>query len=165
MDQKKVVILILVVLAVLVALALGAGTYRSRQEGDRTPRNYKDPDAGVKLIDGATGWMRARFKLRRMSGCGAPASVITFQGTCEVVIGPGSRRPSRFKLSPEGGTISLCFALTRDKLMECVAGVREPKLRELEDPSQFTVAGDSAFLFLSCTPVAGGSCRVGVAPS
>jgi hypothetical protein len=165
MDQKKLVLLFLVVLAILVALALGAGAYRSHQEGGRTPRDYKDPDAGVKLIDGATGWMRATFKLRRMSGCGAPASVITFQGTCEMVIGPGSRRPSRFKLSPEGGAISLCFALTLDKLLQCVAGAGDPKLRQLEEPSQFTVASDSAFLFLSCNPGAGGACRLGVAPS
>jgi hypothetical protein len=166
MDKKKLVILILVVIALFAVMTISGGAYRDSQEGGGRPRNdYNgdDSDWEVKLIDGATGWMRSKFDIDRLSGCGRNSRVMSFTGTCEVTIGPGSARPSRFKLVRGSGTVLLCFALSRDKLANCVAGNGEPQMRALEDPAGFTVAKDSAFLFLSCNPGAGATpCVVNV---
>lgn len=158
MDTKKLVIVILVLIGVLAFMALGAGSYRDKQEGDgRPPDNYKDPDAGVELIDAATGWMRSDLDLSRMktTDCTRTSRRISLTATCLVTIDPGSIRPSRFELVPEG-SVNACFAFTREKLMQCVV----KDLRQLDEPSEFTVAKDSGFLYLQCGPNSPTGCGV-----
>jgi hypothetical protein len=154
MDKKKLVILVLVLIAVLVLMALGAGAYRDRKERGNKPSSYS-AGSGMKLIDGAIGWMRSKFDLSRLSGCGASGSTLTFQGDCRLTVLPGSSRPSQFTLEANS-SVTLCFALTEGKLTECLISGKDEKL---ENASDFTVAGDSAFLALRCHQQQG-SCLV-----
>jgi hypothetical protein len=164
MAASKIIILVLVVIGVLVFMALGAGAYRDKREGGgRPPKNYKDPDTGIELIDAATGWMRSKFDIKRMHGCGRNGTTIPVSGSCEVKIAPGSsRRPSRFRLVPISGTVTLCFALARKDLTECMLGNSDPAMAELEEPENFTVTRDSAFLFLRCDNVGPEECSLRV---
>jgi hypothetical protein len=162
MDKKKLVILILVVVGVLAFMALGAGAYRGNR--DPTPDPDKDPDDGVKVLDGATGWMRSSLDLERMVGdCNRSGRSIGIPGPCEIVIRPASARlklPSEFKLRPVVGSVLLCFAPTRAMLEDCKAERDDLEPRRLEEEKRFTVAKDSAFLYFACE--GGGSCGVEV---
>jgi hypothetical protein len=152
MDKKKLVILILVVIGVLAFMALGAGFYRDKEEGGGKPPSNTDKyeNKPAELIEGATGWMRTKFDLKRIKGCLPDQSgMIQIPGSCEVTIKPGSARPSQFKLYPSGGVL-LCFGLTRKNLADCMGG--KPGMKTLKaEGSAFTVAKDSAFLSLKCS--------------
>jgi hypothetical protein len=156
MGNSKIVILVLVLIGLLAFMALGAGAYRDRRERGNRPRNYS-AGPGTKLLDRATGWMRSEFDTKRLSGCGAPALPLVFAGECRLVVGEGSSRPSKFTLEANP-FVTLCFALTSTKLEDCV---RADEYQLLENSSDFTVAGDSAFLALRCHQ-SSGNCIVEV---
>ena len=160
MDKKKLVVLILVVIGVLTFMALGAGAYRGNR--DPTPDPEKDPDDGVELLDGATGWMRSSLDLERMAGCNRTGRSIGIHGSCEVVIRPASGRfklPSEFKLRPVGGVL-LCFGPTQTILEDCKNRRNDLEPRLLDEERRFTVTKGSAFLSFACE--GGGSCGVEV---
>jgi hypothetical protein len=162
MDTKKVAILVLVLIAVVAFMALGAGAYRDHQEKGRSPD--LSADAGVKLIDKVTGVFRSKFDVKRLqpgTGCSVSGGAITVSGPCQVLVAPGSARPSRFRLSPAGGTVFLCFAMSRGDFTKCVAGGGDPKPKELEKPADFTVAKDTTYLYLDCRS-SGGNCGLTV---
>ena len=159
MDKKKLLILILVVIGVLTLMMFGAGAYRSKN--DRTPKEDAEPHPIAKLLNGATGWLKPKFKISRIEGCRDGSNLIV-STTCEVKIKPGGSRPSSFKLTPVSGIVSLCFAFSRDKLMQCVLKQKEPKLREMKPGKEagFTVAKDAAFLYISCAPIQNAPCQL-----
>jgi hypothetical protein len=164
MDKKKLIILILVVIGVLTVMMFGAGAIRSKN--DRQPKADDQPHPLAKLIGGATGWLKPEFDMGRMRGACRSDKMLTVSGTCEVKIKPGGARPSSFKLQPVAGIVSLCFAFSRQKLTECRLGQGEPKLRAMQMGKEagFTVAKDTAFLFLSCTPLGNAPCQVRIKP-
>jgi hypothetical protein len=160
-DKKKLLILVLVVIGVLTVMMFGAGAYRSKN--DRAPRDDDEPHPIAKLVGGATGWLKPEFELSRMHGCREGSNLIV-TSTCEVTIDPGGARPSSFKLKPVSGIVHLCFAFSHKKLLECVVGQGEPKLRAMEMGKEagFTVAKDPAFLYLRCTSLGGSACQVSI---
>lgn len=145
MDKKKLIILILVVIGVLTIMMFGAGAYRSKND---SPPRKPEENSLAKLIEGATGWMRADFDRKRMRGCGyAGGRSINVANSCTLTIRPGSARPSDFKLKPTG-LVAICFAFSSQKLEDCI---KKGDMRVPEDPpAKFTVAKDSAFLYLQC---------------
>jgi hypothetical protein len=153
-DKKKVIILILVVIGVLTLMMFGAGAYKSKN--DSPPKDPED-NSFAKTIDGATGWLRADFDLKRLSGCSRSGRLITIPSSCILTIGPGSARPSKFKLQPSG-LVAICFAFTRNKLNECItngdAQIPDPP------PAKFTVAKSSAFIYLECRGSGAQNCAV-----
>lgn len=161
MDKKKLIILILVVVGILTIMMFGAGVLRSKN--DRTPEAEEEPHPIGKALEGATGWLKSEFDTGRMITTCRSGSTLTFSSSCEIKIAPGSARPSSFKLRRGSGLVSICFAFSRTQLTECVARVREPKLRVMDkDEAGFTVAKDTAFLYLSCQPLGGSSCQMSI---
>lgn len=145
MSTSKLVILVLVVLGVLAFMALGADAYQIHQDGKHRSEDYR-PRGGVKGLGHATGWMLARFDRTWMSGCGAPATTLNVPAaSCEVTITAKSRWPSRFTLRG-GKTVTVCFALSHTSLVACPGTKDEQVL----DEADFTVARDTAFLWLRC---------------
>ena len=155
MKTKAMLILILVLIGVVAFMALGGGALRDRREGTAPPKDYDDPDAGIEAIEGATGWLRSKFDRRRIRSECWTGSGFSFPTQCEVTIGPGSVRPSRFRLEPAGGVVRLCFAMSREKLAKCVLGVGDIRMKELERAADFTVARDSAFIVMACAGAGG----------
>lgn len=160
MNTKAAVILVLVVIAVLALMALGGGAYRDRRDGTQPPRSYDDPDAGVEAIESATGWLRSKFDRKRIVSECWTGDGFRFSGGCEVTIKPGSLRPSRFRLAAGSPGVSLCFAFDREKLAKCALNVGDLQMKELTDPSDFTVAKDSAFMVFRCSAGGGSGCVV-----
>lgn len=160
MSGRTLVILVLVLIAALAAMALGGGALRDRQEGTAPPASYDDPDAGLEAIDGATGWLRSGFSRNRIASDCWDGAAFRFPSACEVAIGPGSLRPSRFRLTPAGAGVSLCFAFDRGQLSRCVARVGDLQMKDLDRASDFTVARDSAFIVFRCAAPAGTGCVV-----
>ncbi len=156
MDKKKVIILIFVVIAVVTFMMLGGGVYRSTT--DTAPRDTAQPHPIAKFLGGATGWLKPEFKISRMGNVCRSGEMLTISSTCEIKIAPGGTRPSSFKLQPVSGDVSICFAFSQENLRKCAMRLGEPKLRSMEGKEAgFTVAKDTAFLFLSCSPPPGSS--------
>jgi hypothetical protein len=160
MDLKKVAIIFLVLFAVVAFMALGAGAYRDRSErGGRSPRQDEEYPV-AKFIDRLTSVFRSRFDLDRLRGCSRSGNTVTIADRCELLVAPGSARPARFKVSPANGVVALCFAMTRQDLVKCLAPGTDPDPEELEEPAEFTVAKDTSYLHLDC--LSSGSCAVTV---
>jgi hypothetical protein len=159
-DKKKLIILILVVIGILTIMMFGAGAYRSKS--DRTPGANEESHPIGKALEAATGWLKSEFDTERMVTVCKSGSTLRFSSTCEIMIKPGSGRPSSFKLA-RSGLVAVCFAFSRAKLAECVSGAAEPKLELMrQDEARFTVAKDTAFIFLRCQNPGGSTCQMSI---
>ena len=160
MGNPKVIILVLVLIGVVAFMALGAGAYQD-QQGLGDPPNSYTAGPGVKRLDGATGWMRSKLDSNRMKGPCVQWPEVRFATECYGLIGtgPGGRAGSSCG-QPAARSNSAAFS--RAKLDSCVAGLGKPQLRALDNPADFTVAKDSAFLYFRCGSPSPPGCAVRV---
>jgi hypothetical protein len=150
MDKTKLIILVLVLVAIIAFMALAGGAWRDSQEGTGPPRNYRDTAPGTRALEKVTGVFRSEFDLDRLRGCNRSGNTINLSDACEIVVAPGGLIPGRFRLSPSGGQVYVCFAMSRPGLADCLASRDDQRPEHLEQPANFTVANDSAYLHLDC---------------